>query len=403
MEIEEAINNICKNVNIKKEIIEVPLYDSYGMVCAEDIISNINVPAFPKSAMDGYAIRASDVINATKDNPAELNVIGELFAGDYKEYQYEQNSAIRIMTGSYIPDGYDCVVMQENTDYGMDKVKIYAPVSTYANYCHVGENLKAGDVLAKAGELIDEIKAAIIASAGIGSIKVVKPVKVAIIATGSELIEPGEDAVDGKIYDTISYLLIGKIKKACIPFNTFVDYTIVEDDENAITSEINNRLELYDIIITTGGVSVGKKDLLKDILKKISVNIIVSDVNIQPGTPTLVSEKDGKIILSLSGNPYAALANFDMYFYPLLSEVTGCKLFDNEVVDAILQSPYEKINKRRRLVRAYYEDGKVYIRENMHSSSIISNLANCNCYIDIKEGTKLNIEDTVKVRKFGGF
>lgn len=403
MEIEEAINNICKNVNIEKEIIEVPLYDAYGMVCAEEVISKINVPAFPKSAMDGYAVKASDVKNATKDNPVELKVIGELFAGDYIDFSYLQNSAVRVMTGSYIPDGYDCVVMQENTNYGTDTVKVYAPVNAYENYCHIGENLKSGDILCRAGDLIDEIKASLIASAGIGSVKVVKPIKVAIIATGSELIEPGEDALNGKIYDAISYLLIGKIKKVNIPFNPFVDYTIVEDDENTIMSEIEERLKLYDIIITTGGISVGKKDLVRDILNKLSTNILVSNVNIQPGTPTLVSEKDGKIILSLSGNPYAAVANFDLYFYPLLSKKTGCNLFNNEVVDAVLKSPYEKVNKRRRLVRAYYENGNVYIKENMHASSVISNLANCNCYIDIKEDTKLNIEDTVKVRKFGGF
>lgn len=400
MEIEEAIERMLKSEAIQRSVISVPLYEAYGMVSAEDVLSTINVPSFPKSAMDGYAVCAADVVNASKDSPVSLKVIGELFAGDNMNYSKLQNSAIRVMTGSFIPEGYDSVVMQENTDYGTDTVNIYAPVKEYENYCHIGENIKAGDVLIHKGKIIDEIRAGIASSAGIGTLKVMKPISVTIIATGSEISEPGEVLENGKIYDSISYMLIGKIKKAGIPFNIFLDYTIVSDDENAIMSETENRLGMYDLIITTGGVSVGKKDLIKDILNKLSANIITKDVNVQPGTPTIVSEIGGKIILSLSGNPYAALTNFDLYFYPLLAKVMGCTGYIKEVKEAELMTPYNKVNKKRRLVRAYYEDGKVYINENTHSSSVISNLTNCNCYIDIKKESVVKVGDMVSVMLF---
>lgn len=400
MEIEEALQLICENIAENKNSIEVPLYDAYGMVCAEDVVSKINVPSFPKSAMDGYAVKAEDVKEATTDKPVKLKVVGELFAGDYSNIVYSENSAVRVMTGSYVPEGYDSVVMQENTDYGTEEVEIYSSINEYANYCHIGENIKIDDVLIKKGELIDEIKAGIIASAGIGSVKVMAPLSVTIIATGSELMEAGEEQCEGKIYDSISYILMGRLKKLGITFNPFLDYVIADDDEDSIMSEIENRLQVYDVIITTGGVSVGKKDLLKKVLEKLSANIIVSDVNIKPGTPTMVSELEGKVILSLSGNPYAALANFDLYFNSLFAKSMGCSVYDNKVVDAILKTPYDKVDKKRRLVRAYYKDGNVYIKENSHASSVISNLINCNCYIDLKEGVKANVGDTVRVRLF---
>ena len=395
MELEEAVSRLKNALTPIKETELCPVADAAGRIAARDVYAPVNVPPFAKSAMDGYAVRAEDVSGAAEVAPVQLRVVGELFAGDWKEFSAVQMpSAVRVMTGSPVPDVFDAVVMQEDTDYGEETVKIYKAVSAGQNYCAVGEDIKKGELVLKAGIKIGRSHIGLLSSIGIEKVEVCRKIRVAVISTGSELVEGGKPLAPGKIYSSIAPMLCCAIQSCG---QSVIQNLIVKDDEKEIASAVKNASSQADIIITTGGVSVGKKDLLPSVLDSLGVEALFSRVNIQPGTPTRAGMLNGKLLLCLSGNPYAALANFDIYFYQAISVLTGCRKLSPQKKQAVLASPYEKINRMRRFVRAYYEDGKVILPSQNHASSVISNLTECNCYIDIPAGTPCKPGDKLSV------
>ncbi|WP_038074447.1 gephyrin-like molybdotransferase Glp [Treponema sp. C6A8] len=393
MEIEEAVSILKNALKPIEETEFCQISEAYGRIAACDIFAPINVPPFAKSAMDGYAVRAADLEGASAETPVILNVTGQLFAGDWQKKAHEEG-AIRVMTGSPVPNGFDAVVMQEDTDYGEKKVRIYKSVRVGQNYCALGEDIKKDSLVLKAGTKIGRAHIGLLASLGIAEIEVRRKVKVSIITTGSELLEAGKTLASGKIYSSIAPMLSCAVQSAG---QTVTVNQIVKDDEKEIFSAIKIAARKADIIITTGGVSVGKKDYLPEVLNSLAAQKLFSHVNIQPGTPTLASLLTGKLLLSLSGNPYAALVNFDIYFYHAISLLTGCKELSTQKKIAILNTPYEKINKLRRFVRAYFENGFVNLPVENHASSVISNLTECNCYIDLPAGKAFKKGDKVTV------
>lgn len=396
METERAIGLITENASFIGDVITVNIEEAYGHILADDITAADDVPSFARSAMDGYAVKSEDVCNASKDSPVRLTVLAQVLAGDTSDITAKSGSAVRIMTGAMIPAGYDAVVRQEDTDYGEDEISVFAPVGKYVNYCHPGEEMKKGDVVLPAGRRIGMIETGLIASLGMDKVNVRRPMKVAVISTGSELKSPGEDLPKGCIYGNIRYMIGAAVKSMGFEVSYCLD---CEDDSDVIIKHIKNAAECSDVVITTGGVSVGKRDLVASALEKIGSRILFTRINIQPGTPTMASVYDDKIILSLSGNPYAALANFDLYFPPLSAKIMGSDELDSVVCEAVLCDPYEKVNKMRRLVRAREESGKVYLPTDRHMSSVFGNMDKCNCYIDIPALTHVSVGDTVKIRR----
>lgn len=399
MEIEQCIDLLLKNTRTKETTMMVHITKALGMVTGEDIVSKVMVPAFPKSAMDGYAVLATDVVNASKENPIELNVVDELLAGDYKDIAHVKGSAVRIMTGAYVPTGYDTVIPQEMTDYGENTVKIYKSLNAYSNYCKIGEDVKEGEDVIPKYTILTSIHIGILASIGIEWVCVLEPVRVAIISTGSEIVDVGTKLMPGKTYNSIAYMISASVKKEHFLVSSM---EICEDDKEIIKNSITKALNQADIIITTGGVSVGKRDLLPAVLEELGANILFHGANIQPGTPTMASVLEDKIILSLSGNPYAAIANFELYFWPITAKIMNNTDFEVIVDSAVLDSEYNKINKHRRLVRACAYDGKVAIKSNVHASSVIHNMAECNCFIDLEAKKKVVPGDKVVIRYIRG-
>ena len=395
MEIEEAVNLIKKAAAPIDEVMAVPLEHAFGYVLASDLVSEQAVPSFPRSAMDGYAVSSKDISSASAERPVTLRVAGELLAGDSRDFPYVSGSAVRVMTGAMVPEGYDSVVKQEDTDYGEDEVKIFVSQPPYRNYCHIGEEIKCGETVLEKGCRIGRSEAGLIASLGLREIKVRRPVRAAVICTGSELLEAGEKPEAGKIYNSIRYILCTAIRQERLEV---VSEDTCADDEDEIISHIRQALYKADVILTTGGVSVGKKDLIPGILDRLGAKRLFGGINIQPGTPTLCSVLDGKVILSLSGNPYAAMANFDLYFWPLVAELMGSDRFIPRETEAVLSDDYDKLNRMRRLVRAYASDGKVYLPASEHMSSIFGNTVSCNCYIDVPSGVRINPGDRVRIR-----
>lgn len=385
--VKEAIKKIKENTNKCNETIEIDSFESTGYVLAQDIISDINVPDFPKSAMDGYAFNHKDLEDNNK-----FKVIGENAAGDFNDYPYEKNTCVRVMTGAYVPDGYDCVVKQEDVIIENDMINVLNPVGKHFNYCVVGEDIKKGETLIKKGTIINSGHIGIFAGIGLDLVKVYRPLKVSLISTGSELIKPGEKLEKGKIYAISTYMIKAILEKYKIDV---VETKIVDDDIDNIKKSIEEAKDV-DAIITTGGVSVGKYDYIEKIYELLNIETLFKKVKMKPGTPVTSGKYKDKIILSVSGNPFAAMVNFQVLFWSIAEKYYGSTYYSNKVYEKIVKNSYLKPSKINRFVRAK-TDGEFVELESLHNSSVISNLSECNCLVlqnpneEIKEGDKVKI------------
>lgn len=400
VEIEECRMRLLDEIVRKETTMMVHITECEGMVLGKDVVAEMMVPPFPKSAMDGYAVRAEDIAGASKEHPVVLKVAGELLAGDYQGIPYEKNTAVRVMTGSFVPEGFDAVIRQEDTDYGEDRVQIYASVKAFSNYCRIGEDIQTGDVVIKESTRLSSVHVGLLASLGVEWVCVRQPAKIAIISTGTEVMEVGKNLLPGKIYNSIAYMLAADIKREGLKV---VRMETCVDDEELLLEKIRSAAEIADFVITTGAVSVGKKDIIPKVLETAGARVLFRRANIQPGTPTLASVLNEKVILSLSGNPYAAVANFELYFWDAMAKMMGNSLYQAKCETAILDCEYSKVNKARRLIRAFCKDGKVTIPSPVHASSVIHNLTECNCFIDLEAGREVKPGDRVSVRYFKGY
>ncbi|MDO4556352.1 MAG: molybdopterin molybdotransferase MoeA [Lachnospiraceae bacterium] len=381
--VKEAVSCLQKETSVITEMEKVSLFESVGRILAEDAAALFDQPPFPRSPLDGYAIRAKDSVNASKKNPVTLKVIGEVCAGAVFSAAVKQGEAVRIMTGAPIPKGADTVIKQEDTDYGMEKVQIYDWLSPYQNYCYQGEDYKAGDVLLKKGTVLDGVAVGILASLGFSEVLVYRKPRVGIISTGDEVMEPGADLKPGKIYDSNLYLIGARLKELGI---TPVFLLHCEDNPEKMTELIRKKEGEVDLLITTGGVSVGKKDIMHEVLNLLSANQLFWKVALKPGSPTLAALYEKTLLICLSGNPFGAAANFELLVRPVLAALTGSRKWEMKRERAIFQCDFPKASKNRRYIRGFYNEGKVWIPERKHSSGILSTMAGCNCLIEIEPG-----------------
>lgn len=397
LEIEECLDRLLNEIKPIEATMMVHITECEGMILGKDVVAEMMVPPFPKSAMDGYAVRAEDIADASGENPVILKVAGELLAGDYQEIPYEKNTAVRVMTGSYVPAGFDAVIRQEDTDYGESEVKIYASVKAFANYCKIGEDIQTGDVVVRKNTRLSALHVGLLASLGMEWVCVRQPAGIAIISTGTEVTEVGKPLLPGKIYNSIAYILSADIKREGLQV---ISRETCADEEELLLEKLKVALDRADFIITTGAVSVGKKDIIPAVLEKAGARVLFQRAKIQPGTPTLASVANGKVILSLSGNPYAAIANFEWYFWAAMAKLMGNSSYETRHEMAVLDCEYTKVNRNRRLIRAFCKEGKVTIPSPVHASSVIHNLADCNCFIDLEAGREVKQGDEVRVRYF---
>lgn len=376
--IEESVNQINNTELIKIE-------ECRGRIIGEDIYAPINQPPFNRSPLDGYALRAEDTVGACKSNPIKLKVVDEVFAGGNISTSVKNNEAIRIMTGAEIPEGADCVIRQENTNYSMEEVEIYSELKKYENYCFAGEDVKKGSKLISKGEKLTYIHIGLLATMGITQVLVKRKPRIGIISTGDEIVSSGKPLSKGKIYDsnriTISMRLIDF---GC----EIVSSKIIEDEVCQVSKEINNLIDKVDVIITTGGVSVGKKDIMHEVINKINADRLFWRVRMKPGTPAIYSIYKKTPILSLSGNPFAAIATFEIMGKELIYKLSGDEDLKQIRIKSVMKDNFLKESKGRRIVRGIYKNNKVYLPQGGHSSGMMASMLGCNCLIDIKPGTK---------------
>lgn len=385
IELEFALQIIGKSVNKISSTEKINIEEARGRIVGEDIYAPINQPPFNRSPLDGYALRSEDTVGASKSNPINLKVVDEVFAGGNISTSVKNNEAIRIMTGAEIPEGADCVIRQENTNYDMEEVEIYSELKKYENYCFAGEDVKKGSKLISKGEKLTYIHIGLLAIMGIAEVLVKRKPRVGIISTGDEVVSANQPLTKGKIYDsnrvTISMRLLDF---GC----EIVSSKIMGDEVYQVSEEINNLIDKVDTIITTGGVSVGKKDIMHEVLKEIDANRLFWRVRMKPGTPAIYSTYKKKPILSLSGNPFAAIATFEIMGKELIYNLSGDEDLNQVTIKSVMEDDFLKESKGRRIVRGIYKNNKVYLPQGGHSSGMISSMLGCNCLIDIKPGTK---------------
>ncbi len=367
-----------------------------GRILAEDILATLNQPPFNRSPLDGYAVNHSDIQSATKENPAVLKVIDTVYAGGFSTATWSKGSVVRIMTGAPIPEGFDCIIRQEDTNYGETTVEIYQSLGEYDNFCFAGEDTKTGDKLIQKHTKLNYIHAGILASQGITSVKVFSQPSVLLITTGDELETLENPLSGGKIYNTNLYTLKARLA------SLMMDTTALSfgDDYQLMADYIKENHHRYHCIITTGGVSVGVKDIIHNVIEELSGQILFYKVKLKPGTPALFWKYENTPILSLSGNPFAAFATFELLGRTLLSCVSKDSSIMPQWSVAKVRGTFLKKTSTRRFLRACCKDGVVSLDIDNHSSGSFSSTSYCNCLIDILENVELQDNDTVKIVKF---
>lgn len=269
-----------------------------------------------------------------------LNVIGKVFAGDAGRIKVSAGQAVRIMTGAPIPADCDAVIRQEDTDYGETIVEVRKPLKSYQNYCYIGEDYTSGQLLVEKGSILSPEHIGIISSTGRGTIQVKKRLRVGVLSTGDELMSPGETLKPGKIYNSnLFFMLVARLQElGCEPI-------ILQDhgDNTPLTvNEIKQNIDEIDVLVTTGAVSVGIKDIMHEVVDLLNAEVLFWKVNLKPGTPVLASLYKGKLLLSLSGNPTAAAVTFELLFADMLSTLLDCQELEFERRTAVVVGGYSK-------------------------------------------------------------
>lgn len=381
LQIEEAQAMLTEQVRKIEQTERVPLADALGRVLAEDVTAERDQPPFPRSPLDGYAVRAADVAGASKENPAVLHVIGRIYAGYVFDGIVGEGQAVRLMTGAPIPEGTDAIIRQEDTFAENDTVQIYVSSEPYQNYCFQGEDYKAGTVLLPKDSRLDAGKITVLSSLGKTEAVVYRKPSVAVISTGDEVLVPGQPWSPGKIYDSNRAYICARLTEAG---NPPVISMHAADEARKVADEIRKAAQQADFVITTGGVSVGEKDILHDVVKLLDAEQLFWKVRIKPGSPTLAFVCEGTLVLCLSGNPFGAIANFELLARPVLAALTGQKDWLLPVENAVLQNDFRKPAGARRFLRGCLENGKVYINGKMQSSGAIASMVECNCLVEIR-------------------
>ncbi len=397
---ETALEKVLQNTKTL-EAENLPLLESCQRVLAAPVFARENLPPFDRSPLDGYALWARDTEGAAAKYPRKVKVVDSVPAGSLAEVAVFPGMAVRIMTGAPIPRGADCVIRQENTqkaEAGM--ILVFEELQPGANIIRAGEDVKKGDATLAAGDVLSPGDIGLLAALGHTSVPVFPPPKVGILATGSELVEIFEKPPKGKIRNSNSYMLAALVREYG---GAPVMAGVCEDNIEDISRSIEKILLETDILITTGGVSVGDYDLLPDALEQAGAHRLFWKVAMKPGTPLLAAVKNNKLIFALSGNPAACLITFQQFAGPCLLKMQGRRDCNHKWGKAVLT---ENIDVRKsshlRFVRGHWRYNAEGVPEVRATGSqkpgVLSSFRNHNCYIVLQEKTGPCKGDWVRVQ-----
>ena len=318
IKVDEALKIIMENLDVVGYE-EVFIEDACWRVLYEDLLSNRDVPPFDRAAMDGYAVRSVDVAGASENNPIRLRVVGEVRASKLYEGVVGPMEAVRIDTGAPMPEGSDAVVILEDTEFRDGYIDVFRSVSKFGNVSVRGEDVKRGELLFRRGHLLHPYDVALLKYLGYSRLKVYRKVRVSLASIGNELFEVGEDAGESGIIESNRVLITGVLSRWPVEFMRSV---ILPDEEDAIQKFISDSIRDSDLIVTTGGTSLGKGDVMTDYVYSIG-DVFFHGVALQPSKPVLFALVGGKPFLGLPGYPVAAAISTFMFVEPAIMKLAG--------------------------------------------------------------------------------
>ena len=384
--VEQAINIVDSNCHASQNSLTKPVMEALGYVLCEDVISPINMPPFRQSAMDGYALNLHD--------SKTYSIIGEVKAGDDYNPTLKTGEAVRIFTGAPVPDSANAVVMQEKTSLDNDTLFIESQVNLNDNIRPLGEQVLKGAVALKKGTKLFSAGIAYLTSLGITKVKVYEKPSIAIVVTGNELAEAGENLQYGQIYESNAIMLSIALKQ--LGYDK-VSIHKVEDNYDSTFQLLNVVINQHDVVLVSGGISVGDYDFVGQALNELDVEELFYKVNQKPGKPLFFGKKEDKIIFALPGNPAAALSCFYMYVLVAIEKIIGNNNFSLHKTKANSTSDFIKKGERAQFLKAIYHEGVVEILEGQNSSMLHTfALANAMVYLS-ETATSINKEDEVEV------
>ncbi len=383
----EAVSTILSHVTpLPAE--KVHFTQAFGRICAEDIISPVNIPYHNNSAMDGYAIVSKDTSTASKENPVTLPVIGEYQAGLLqKPLVLEAGNAIRIMTGAPIPEGADAVVEKEATTENNNQVTIFRNVSQWDNIRFAGEDIKAGDCIIKKGTRVTAAMVGLLASVGALTVTVAQKPHVAVIATGDEIAEPGTPLKEGIVINSNAYTIMTLVSEyGGIPHYIGIARDSLEESKMAIEQALS-----CDIIISSGGVSEGNYDFIIEALTRLGFTILVERIAMKPGKPCVFAQKEKTLYFGLPGNPVSSMVSFIKFVRPAMLAMQHATQLAKPIVQAVCKDPLKRKNDgRTHYIRGIlsFENGKPHVTiTGPQGSGILRSMAQANCLIVLPPDT----------------
>jgi molybdopterin molybdotransferase len=395
--VEEHLERVLGGVRPMTPVAQ-PLLETLGLACAEDVVSTIALPSFDNSAMDGYAVLHADVATATAEQPVSLPVVGEIGAGRATVRRIEPGTAAKIMTGAPIPEGADAVVPYEWTDRGADLVRVDEAPEPGQHVRPAGDDVSPGDLLVEEGTVLGPRQIGVLASVGRTTVMARPRPRVVIVSTGSELRAPGQELGPDSIYDGNSFMLAAAVQRAgAVP----VRVGIVGDEPDAFLQTLEARLDDADLVVTSGGVSQGDYDVVKDALRREGVWF--GPVAMQPGKPQgfgLIGP--GKTpIVTLPGNSVSAYISFEMFVLPAIRTLMGLTPASRPLVEARLTRSVRSPEGRRQFLRgrAGTDDHGRYVEPvGGPGSHLIGALAQADCLVVVAEQTtSVSADERVQV------
>ena len=392
---EEAIEIILEKTKIlPKE--KIFINNSLNRILAEDIYSPYNIPLSDNSAMDGFAVKSEDTKGADKNNPAKLKIIGTIPAGKIFDGILNNGEACKIMTGGVIPEGADAIARKEICKEEDGYVYIFEQVEKEKDLRKAGEDIKEGELILEKGTKITPAVMGVLASVGKSSFYVFKKPVVSILISGDEIADIDEPVVKGKVKNSNTYSLLGLIEESG---GIAVNCGIIKDDKESLKRAIIENLN-SDIILSTGGVSVGDYDYTKEVIEEIGFDIHFWRLKIKPGKPLLFATMKDKLYFGIPGNPVSTMVVFYNFIMPAMLKMQGKKDIFLPEVEAILSENIVKKDSRKEFIRGimYEENGKIYVKSTgPQGSGILKSMAKGNCFIVVDKDTDF-IEKGKKIK-----
>ncbi len=387
---------------------QVSISGAHDRVLAQDVVAPMDIPPFSRSKVDGYAVKAADTFGASEDKDVSLRFCGHVAIGEHPTVNVEEGSAAEIVTGAPLPEGADAVVMVEYTNRQGDNVLVRRPVAKNTNIMAKGSDIRKGETVLKKGRVLGSREIGALAAIGLTEVAVYKRPKVAVLSTGGEVVEPGKALPPGKIYDINAHTLSAAVLESG---GEAINLGIVPDEKDKLKKALEQALASADVILTSGGVSVGPKDFTPQVVDSLGKpGVIISGVAMKPGKPLTIAVVDGKPVFSLPGNPTSSLFMFIVFVRPILVKLAGRTEEEIPKVKAVAAQKMFSARGRRTFIMvnlAYNKAGTLLVSPVPTGlSGAITTMTKADGFVEISEkqqfidaGTEIDVYLFKKLRK----